>query len=677
MGYLYGDATESSLDSNYLEFLKAAVEFSVGVLESTDQIKVLESEAQQRKRGATREREQLQNVARDIQTTLQNCLARAKAPLTNKCVHQIRGLTRAELERAKGEIEKGLERELGRIDQEIQRQRADNHIRLERLLLEHDLPESRQWVDYRVAQDGGTSADLIGLSSSKLTWAIELEIPGEHVLHEPLRVDRLFPQLAIEIPEMAGWVRKRMKLKSYKLTKDYIVAVQHQEGRAVLELRTSVQERDTGFDITFVGGVPRQIVRLNRGAASDPSEPEPADVPKLEELYKTITKSLAELRNNRRSLKSARLDDKPIGRHKQPSVLIERLVRQMAPVVQQISQHSLSPTELVLKRVLADDQRVEIFASKAELNAKVETLSPGSRQLFEALELDQPNPVPSMTPPPVKSRPKEPEPSKPSAAEAKGSEPEASKPSPAIPGPPKTPSEAAAKKEPEAKASAEEPTKVVRSVPPVPSRPPTAKSSGPPPVPKRDPKPSDHAERNLPGLFSDFDDDDQSLEEEISVPSGSISSASGAAIKLTRKTTRNTYPGVGARPPAPPLPDDVSSPDIDVDVDDEAEIAIQDENTDVMDDVDALLEAQLGGKGEGSPEADAAPDSEPPQQTQVRPPFKGTPPPKTPPAGSSAPGASAIPRPKTPSRRAPPPPPVRDEIESLHSGDFKMEDIED
>ncbi|MEQ9317506.1 MAG: hypothetical protein RIF41_00045, partial [Polyangiaceae bacterium] len=641
--------------------------------------------AQQRKRGATREREQLQNVARDIQTTLQNCLARAKAPLTNKCVHQIRGLTRSELERAKGEIEKGLERELGRIDQEIQRQRADNHIRLERLLLEHDLPESRQWVDYRVTPDGATSADLIGVSSSKLSWAIELEIPSEHVLHEPLRVDRLFPQLAIEIPEMAGWVRKRMKLKSYKLTKDYIVALQHQEGRAVLELRTSVQERDTGFDITFVGGVPRQIVRLNKGAASDPSEPEVADIPKLEELYKTIAKGLAELRNNRRALKSARLDDKPVGRHKQPSVLVERLVRQMAPVVQLISQHSLSPTELVLKRVLADDQRVEIFASKAELNAKVETLTPGSRQLFEALELDQPNPVPSMTPPPVQARPSKPEGSEskkskdaqPGASEAKlegakpaGAPSKDAKQGPTIPGPPKNPSDAVpGAKKSGGEASGDDPSKAARSVPPVPSPPPSAKSSGPPPVPKRDPKPSDHAATNLPGLFSDFDDEDvKSVADEVSIPSAS---QPVAAISLTRKTTRNTYPGVGARPPAPPLPDEASSPDIDVDVDENVEVAIRDENTDVMDDVDALLERQLGdGK-------DAPPDSEPPQPTKVRPPFKATPP-KTPPAGSTAPGpGSVIPKPSTPSRRVPPPPPKRDEIESLHSGDFKMEDIED
>jgi len=655
VGYLYGDATESSLDSNYLEFLKAAVEFSVGVLESTDQIKRLEGEAQQRKRGATREREQLQNVARDIQSTLQNCLARAKAPLTNKCVHQIRGLTKSELDRAKGEIETGLERELGRIDQEIQRQRSGNHDRLERLLLEHDLPESRQWVDYRVGQDGATSADLVGMASSKLTWAIELDIPDEHLLHEPLRVDRLFPQLAIEVPEMAGWVRKRIKLKSYKLTKDYIVAFQHQDGRAVLELRTSVQERDSGFDITFVSGVPRQIVRLAKGTASDPSEPEAADVPKLQELYGAISKALGELRNKRRALKSARLEDKPMGRHKQPEVLVERLVRQMAPVVHQISQHSLSPTELVLKRVLADDQRVEIFASKSELNAKIETLTPGSRQVFEALELDQPNPIPSMTPPPVQARPSSPKPSSPVVPK-----------SPAVP-----------KSEPSAETSSSEPKAEEGAKAPVPSEPTPSgassapgsmPSSGPPPVPKREPP------NALPGLFDDLDEDEDEDEAPVPVPAPA-SSQPVAAIKLTRKArARNTLSGVGARPPAPPIPDE--TPDIDIDIDDDAQVAISDENTAVMDDdLQDLLEAQVGEGDEREP------DSEPPQPTKVRPTvkaddLKGSSPPKTPPAGSHPP----LPKPSTPPRpprRTPPPPPKRDKIESLHSGDFKMEDIED
>lgn len=405
MGYLYGDATESALDHNYLEFLKAAVEFAAGVLESGDRVRQFEEESQQKKRDAAREREQIATVERALTTTIDQCLTTSDAPLTNKCVHQVRVLTRGEIERSKGGVEKGLERELARLQSQIKDQRAGNLVRLERLLLEHDFPGSRQWTDYRLDDTGKASADLVGISSLKLAWTIELEVPPEHLLHTPLRIDRLMPQLTIDVPEMSGFIRKRVKPKRYKVTKDHVIAIQHQDGEAVLVLRTSVAERDTGFDITFRDGLPVQVVRLYRGKASDPSEPEAEDVAPLQELFGKLTGSLGELRNNRRVLRSARLDDKPLARHAQPSVLVERLVDEMAPVVREISQHSLSPTELVLKRVLADDQRVEIFASKAELHAKVETLSPDSKRVFDALELDQPNPVPSLIPPSVASRP--------------------------------------------------------------------------------------------------------------------------------------------------------------------------------------------------------------------------------------------------------------------------------
>lgn len=405
MGYLYGDATESTLDHNYLEFLKAAVDFAAGVLESSDRVRCFEDESQQKKREAAREREQIAAVERALTTTVDQCLTVTDAPLTNKCVHQVRALTHGELERSKGAIEKGLERELARLQAQIKDQRAGNLVRLERLLLEHDLPTSRQWVDYRLDDTGKASADLVGVSGLKLGWSIELEIPPEHLLHAPLRIDRLMPQMTIDVPEMSGFIRKRVKPKRYKVTKDHVIAIQHQGSEAVLVLRTNVAERDTGFDITFREGVPSQVVRLHKGKASDPSEPEAEDVDRLQELFGKLTASLAELRNNRRALRSARLDDKPLARHAHPSVLVERLVDEMAPVVREISQHSLSPTELVLKRVLADDQRVEIFASKAELQAKIETLSPEAKRIFAPLELDQPNPVPSMIPPPVASRP--------------------------------------------------------------------------------------------------------------------------------------------------------------------------------------------------------------------------------------------------------------------------------
>ncbi|MEZ4443070.1 MAG: hypothetical protein R3B72_28500 [Polyangiaceae bacterium] len=406
MGYLYGDAVESSLDTNYLEFLRAVVDFSVGVLESSDRVQQLEEEVHRKKRAAATEREQLQAVTRQIEGAIQVCLDRAQAPVTNQCVHAIRGLSRGELDRAKKEIENGLAREISRIDEEIVRQRSDNHERLETLLLEHDLPSSRQWIDYRVTPEGTASAELVGYAAAKVSWNLELDIPSDHPLHSPLRVDRLFPQLAIEIPEMAGWVRKRIKLKTHKLTKEYVVGLAQQDDRAVLSLRSNLQDRDAGYDITYVAGIPHQVARLYKGTLSDPTAPEPADAPKLRALLDEVQKALGELRQNRRSLRAAKLDDKPISRHKQPSVLVERLITEIAPVVAEISQHSLSPTELVLKRVLADDQRVEIFLPKSELWAKVEALSADARRVFGPLELDQPNPVPgSLIPPPVTSSP--------------------------------------------------------------------------------------------------------------------------------------------------------------------------------------------------------------------------------------------------------------------------------
>ena len=96
-----------------------------------------------------------------------------------------------------------------------------------------------------------------------------------------------------------------------------------------------------------------------------------------------------------------------------------------------------------------------------------------------------------------------------------------------------------------------------------------------------------------------------------------------------------------------------------------------------MDDVDALLEAQLGGDKKG--DDDAPPDSEP-QPTKVRPPFKVTQSSTNTKGTSSAPPSgpsSSIPKPSSPPRRTPPPPPKREKIESLQSGDFKMDDIED
>jgi hypothetical protein len=62
----------------------------------------------------------------------------------------------------------------------------------------------------------------------------------------------------------------------------------------------------------------------------------------------------------------------------------------MAPVVQEIAARSQSPGELVLRRLLADDRREEVFLSKSELRRKLEPLPEGERALFDTLLVDMP-----------------------------------------------------------------------------------------------------------------------------------------------------------------------------------------------------------------------------------------------------------------------------------------------
>ena len=82
---------------------------------------------------------------------------------------------------------------------------------------------------------------------------------------------------------------------------------------------------------------------------------------------------------------TAQIDDVPLSQHAHPRLLVERLVAAMAPTVREIAAHSLSPGELVLKRLLAGDRREEIFVAKSELAQKLEPLPAALRKVLAPL----------------------------------------------------------------------------------------------------------------------------------------------------------------------------------------------------------------------------------------------------------------------------------------------------
>jgi tetratricopeptide (TPR) repeat protein len=128
-------------------------------------------------------------------------------------------------------------------------------------------------------------------------------------------------------------------------------------------------------------------------AAEQPVEIKSAELPIFMALWDNLAAATADLAKSRRALVQATIDGKPVKDHEKPSALLERLVAKMGPIVQEIARRSPSPNELVLKRLLGDDRREEIFLSKDELRKKLEVLPPALLRVMEPLGLLPPAPA--------------------------------------------------------------------------------------------------------------------------------------------------------------------------------------------------------------------------------------------------------------------------------------------
>src|SRR5204862_8017121 len=129
---------------------------------------------------------------------------------------------------------------------------------------------------------------------------------------------------------------------------------------------------------------PVRLSRVDEQSRRDalPFDVDKADVPKLLTLREKLVGASTTLMRHRRTLGDARFDGEPLRGHPTPALLAERLVGAMAPTVQEIASRSQSPGELVLRRLIGEARREEIFLSKLELKNKLEPLTERNRALF-------------------------------------------------------------------------------------------------------------------------------------------------------------------------------------------------------------------------------------------------------------------------------------------------------
>jgi hypothetical protein len=385
--YLYGDGVESPLSINYLEYLRLVLEFSASLLKSQAKEEAQYAAAKKRKQVAQVELKHLRALQRIVDAALDTASSKIKSPVAAGCVEKLRALGKEEISRAEESYRFNLSVELGRIQDAVDSERAENERRLEKVLLHYDLPESDQLFGLRAQGENGYEVEVITQSRLGVDAGILLTIPEGHRLSRPLRVDALDADLVITLPHSGGWGGKSNKVRPQKLAKEYVVSLAENAEGVALALRTPFPDGQSGYDIIF-GEARVAITRVSKQGPDDPFTAGAEDAARLVSLMRAVYRSMGELADRRRVLKWVQFEGVPLRQHPEPTKLVRRLLRWTGPVVQEIMARSLSPGELVLKRVLGDDRREEVFASVSELRQIYDDLDEGQRQWFSSLGFD-------------------------------------------------------------------------------------------------------------------------------------------------------------------------------------------------------------------------------------------------------------------------------------------------
>lgn len=389
MKYLYGDSTPSPLEYNFIQCLRETVDFGLQVLQAEQRMLAEGVRAVDRRRTADAELAKVDGLASLVQRTLEEAARTSPESPSGRCATAIMkaaaDLSRGEAERARAAFTEVL----GKIEGQAAKEREACAKALEKLLLKQDLIDSRTVLNLQLR--GGTRFDArLNMSAPYGVEAVlELEVPATHAFARPVRLDRFVEHLEMDTPE-GSWLSKDTKLRPHRLDKYNIFEVSLASDQMTLKLRQGADGTGRGFDLKLHRQPPQaSVLRVDDPpkAAEQPVEVKSAEVPKFLALWDALLSGTADLLKSRRALVQVTLDGKAMKDHERPSLLLERIVARMSPIVQEISRRSPSPNELVLKRLLGDDRREEIFLSKEELRKKLDVLPPSLVRVMEPLGL--------------------------------------------------------------------------------------------------------------------------------------------------------------------------------------------------------------------------------------------------------------------------------------------------
>jgi hypothetical protein len=389
-GFLFGDSTPSPLTIDFIAFLRDTFDFAVEVLRSDARMAAAVRGVGQLADETEREVGLAEELAADLARALEGASLRAPTSLAGRCAARIqqgaRDLVRTESEAARAAVAA----ERARLAQTASQEYAACAKAFEALVLRHTLPDAVSVTIIKLEGGARYEALLQCHTPYGVEWTLDLDVPPNHLLSRVLRIDRLVERLEVDAPEEGGWLHKEVRNRPQRIDRLHLTGLSVHPSETAVRLRAADDGSGAGFDVLFRTEPARiELVRIAEGgaAADAPYIVAGDDAARLHALRESLTAMAGELADKKKALRQASLDGTPIHKLESPRRLVETLIESIAPTVHEIASRSLAPGELVIKRLLGDNRREEVFVSKKELADKLESLPADLRAVFDPLGL--------------------------------------------------------------------------------------------------------------------------------------------------------------------------------------------------------------------------------------------------------------------------------------------------
>jgi hypothetical protein len=393
MSHVYGDSTTFPYDVDYIELSRHAVDCAVQLFSAQHAI----SAAMERSEGISESRAVLLTRLSGMSQAVQDALgayltadSEQTARVAERMLESVKTTAEeelAELERQGTEAAAHTRNVVSRTGEAAQRA-------LEGFLLRHDLPGSQLALNWSSAGEQSYTGQVSVKTPLGVNAAFSLAIPPEHAWGRARRVADLAPGLEVHFPQQSGWLSKRVEMAAVKLDRMFLSAVRFDAGSAEFRLRKAAAAGSGYRVLVDLEGDHRVTLEpLGEDGSLDADPPmalDGEDSAQMFRLCSRVLESMQTLWGLRRGLVSVDLDGQPLDEMAWPEVVAERLLSQLAPVVNEIARRSGAPGELVLRRDVGGGRREEVYVTKAELYEKILVLPPARRVSFERLGLSEP-----------------------------------------------------------------------------------------------------------------------------------------------------------------------------------------------------------------------------------------------------------------------------------------------